>query len=263
MSNPGPIGAFDSGVGGLSVLHEIRQLLPHEDLIYFADSLYCPYGGRNPRFIRDRAIAIGTYLIQHGAKVLVVACNTIAASGLNVLRQDLNVPIIGIEPAVKPAVEQTLTGKVGVLATDVTLTSERFKSLVTRFGNGVEVLSQPCPGLVEMVESGQLDSARPLLSKYLNPLLQQECSTIVLGCTHYPFLRPLIKDMVGQQVRIIDSGQAVARQVARVLLQNGLQNDSVRLGRDEFFTSGDPEKVGEVIRRLWQDTQSEVERIQL
>lgn len=263
MSRSGPIGVFDSGVGGLSILKEIRKLLPYEDFIYFADSAFCPYGGRPPEIIHGRTLAIGKFLLSRGAKLVVVACNTASAAGLNALREGLNVPVVGVEPAVKPAVSLTKNGKVGVLATGVTLASDRFNSLLNRFCDGVEVITQPCPGLVELVEEGRLKEAEPVLRGYLTPLLEQGSKTIVLGCTHYPFLRPMVQEMAGPEVLVIDTGQPVARQVARVLEQYALGKPGNQEGGEEFFTSGDPEKVGSVIELLWGKAGAVVERVEL
>ncbi|HEX3015670.1 MAG TPA: glutamate racemase [Desulfobacteria bacterium] len=261
MSHSGPIGVFDSGVGGLSVLKEIRGLLPAEDVIYFADSAYCPYGGRLPEVIQGRALAIGRFLVEKGAKLIVVASNTTSASGLDALRDCLSIPIVGVEPAVKPAAAQCKQGKVGVLATVVTLASERFSSLLDRFCDDVEVITQPCPGLVEVVEAGQFDEAKPLLTKYLQPLLDQGCETIVLGCTHYPLLYQQIREMAGPNIKIIDSGKAVARQVQRVLNENQLETPENQAGSELFFTSGDPETVGPVIDVIWGKHGVNVERV--
>jgi len=263
MSNPGPIGVFDSGVGGLSILKEIRKLLPYEDLIYFADSAYCPYGGRPPEVIKGRALAIGKFLHSQAAKLVVVASNTTSASGLDALRDSFNLPVVGVEPAVKPAAVQTPKGKVGVLATGVTLASERFGSLLDRFSEGVEVVTQPCPGLVEVVEDGRFAEALPLLNKYLLPLLKQDCRTIVLGCTHYPFLRSQIEELSGPGILVIDSGEAVARQVVRVLEQFDLENPEAKAGKEEFYTSGEPEKVSRVMQMLWGKSNLVASRIEV
>ncbi len=263
MSNPSPIGVFDSGVGGLSILKEIRKLLPNEDLLYFADSAYCPYGGRPPQFIRERSLAIGRFLKARGAKALVVACNTASAAGLDSLRLELQLPVVGVEPAVKPAAALSKNGKVGVLATGVTLASERFNSLLDRFCDGVEVITQPCPGLVEVIEQGRFTDARPLLDRYLIPLLQQGSTSVVLGCTHYPFLRPLVEEMVGPGVSVIDSGEAVARQVARILALSSLDNLRIAAGKEVFYTSGDAAAVGKVIGLLWESPAAEVAGIDL
>ncbi len=247
-----PIGIFDSGVGGLSVMVEIQRLLPREDIFYFADSAYCPYGSRPPEVVARRAVALGDFLVAQGAKMVVVASNTTSSAGLETLREWLPVPVVGMEPAVKPAVALTKNGKIGVMATAVTLSSGRFESLVERFGHHVEVLTQPCPGLVELVEEGKTTGpeVEELLHRYLDPLLGHGSDTIVLGCTHYPFLRQLVERIAGPAVQVIDTGEAVAAHVVRVLAHQNLLADRQRQGWARFFTSGDPFKVGEVIAKL-------------
>ncbi len=259
MPDPRPIGVLDSGVGGLSVLKEIRQLLPGENIIYYADSAYCPYGLRSPAEIISRSIKICDFLLSRGAKILVVACNTASVAGLDIFRQKYGVPIIGMEPAIKPAAEATRNGKIGVLATGVTISGNRFYSLLERYQNGSKVYSQPCPGLVELVECGLCDSPETveLLKKYLVPLLDAGVDTIVLGCTHYPFLKDSIRMIAGPQVKVIDTGEAVARQLCRVLARYGLENPGGKKCLETFYTSGKPEIVGPVIKKLW-GGQSEV-----
>jgi len=265
MPSPKPIGIFDSGVGGLSVMKEVRRVLPAEDLLYYADSAYCPYGVKPPEVIRTRAAVICDFLLTRGAKLIVIASNTTSIAALDTMRKRVGVPIVGVEPAVKPAVSATRNGRVGVLATGVTLAGERFNSLVERFGDGVEVYTQPCPGLVELVESGGCEKpeAEVLLGRYLDPLLSRGADTIVLGCTHYPFLRPVVEKLVGGSVRVIDTGEAVARQVVRVLESNDLATGEAQAGRECFFTSGEPEEVEPVVRFLWGDPKLTVEHANL
>jgi len=253
LSDPRPIGVFDSGVGGLSVLKEIRRRLPHEDIIYYADSAFCPYGVRPPAEIAARSMKICDFLLDQGAKALVVACNTASVAGLDIYRRHYSVPIVGMEPAVKPATAVSKNGRVGVLATSVTLSGNRFSSLLERFKNGAEVFSQPCPGLVELVESGENDSPRTLeiLRGYLTPLLDSGVDTIVLGCTHYPFLKSAVQSLAGSGITVIDTGEAVARQVCRVLEAQGLATPAAGPGKEIFHTSGRPEEVGPVIKKLW------------
>ncbi|MHB1128339.1 MAG: glutamate racemase [Bacillota bacterium] len=253
MASTAPIGIFDSGVGGLSVMREMRLCLPGEDFLYFADSAYCPYGVKPQEIIKDRCFAITDFLLSWGAKVIVVASNTSSIAGLDALRQKYPTPIVGVEPGVKPASSITRNGKVGVLATGVTIGGNRFSSLLQRYGNGVDVFSQPCPGLVELVESGNLKSSDALgmVQKFLQPLLAEGVDTIVLGCTHYSFLRPIIEGMIGDDITIVETGMAVARQVYRVLEQYSLEACAEGAGQENFFTSGDPSLVTSVIRNLW------------
>lgn len=262
MHSIDPIGFFDSGVGGLSVMKEVRRLLPAENMIYYADSLYCPYGGRSPAEIRERTFTICNFLIAKGAKLIVIACNSASIAALDAVRARVKIPVVGLEPAVKPAVAVTKNGKIGVLATGVTLAGERFHSLVERFGDTVEVYNQPCPGLVEQVEAGKLTGPETenLLYGYLEPLMARGVDTIVLGCTHYPFLRPLVQRMCGSEVAVIDSGAGVAHQVARVLKGSKMLAGNGAAGREQFFTSGKTEEVQRVVRFLWGDHQLVVEQ---
>jgi glutamate racemase len=258
-----PVGVFDSGVGGISVLHEIRRLLPAADLVYVADSGHCPYGAKSEDEIRARSRAIVQFLLaSHGAKAIVVACNTATAAAIEPLRQTFtSVPIVGMEPALKPAAAATRSGVVGVLATGATLGGERFAGLAARFSDGIELLTQACPGLVEQVERGDLDGpeTRQLLREYVDPLLARGADTLVLGCTHYPFLRPVLRELVGTDVTILDTGAAVARQLARVTAsdavsastyeQSPLEAGACRRGRTTFWSSD--VSVAPVIARLW------------
>lgn len=244
-------------------MKEVRRLLPAEDMVYYADSAYCPYGGKAPGVIRDRTFTICDFLISKGVKLIVIACNTASIAALDAVRERIRVPVIGLEPAVKPAVAATKNGKIGVLATGVTLAGERFHSLVERFGETVEVYTQPCPGLVELVEAGKVGNpeTRTLLARYLDPLLARGVDTIVLGCTHYPFLRPLVQKMLQSNVSVIDSGAGVARQVARVLQGRKLAAGEGVAGREHFYTSGDPEDVQGVVQFLWGDHKLVVEQV--
>jgi glutamate racemase len=249
----GPIGVFDSGVGGLSVLREVRELLPGEDLLYVADQAHCPYGSKSREQIAERARAITQFLVKQGAKLIVVACNTATTAAVDELRATFRQPIVGMEPAVKPAAAATRNGMVGVLATGATLSGDRFARLVERFGEGLQVLTQPCPGLVEQVEAGDLTShhTRDLVNHYVEHLLAAGADTLVLGCTHYPFLRELIAAAAGPEVTLIDTGPAVARQVARVLDANGLRRLSEQPGTTRLFTTGQATtEVESVMQRL-------------
>jgi glutamate racemase len=257
---PVDVGVFDSGVGGLSVLREIRALLPHQRLFYIADSKHVPYGTRSPAFIRERAAALTGHLIdEHGARVVVVACNTATTHAVDSLRSSFpDLAIVGMEPAIKPAARVTRSGVVAVLATGATLEGERVASLIERNADGVEVLTQACPGLVERVEAGDLSGAHTidLLRRYTEPLLARGADTIVLGCTHYPFLRAALEQIVGPSVTIIDSGLAVARQTARVLGEPRTSGGAVA-----FATSGAPAIVKPVLERLWGSPIQELETV--
>jgi glutamate racemase len=248
-----PIGVFDSGVGGLSVLAEIQRLLPNESLRYVADCGHIPYGEKTPEFIRQRCSVMAGFFREQGAKALVLACNTATVAGVADLRRDYpDWPIVGMEPAVKPAAAATRSGVVGVLATTGTLQSAKFAALLDRFASDVRVITQPCPGLVELIESGDLHSPalRQLLQSYVEPLLAQGCDTIILGCTHYPFLKPLLKTMLPDSISLIDTGAAVARQLQRLLAERDLLAPGPHRPA-QFWTSGDPQHFKSVLPQLW------------
>jgi glutamate racemase len=255
-SSSAPIGLFDSGVGGLSVLREIRKQLPHENLIYFADQAHVPYGARTLEEVRALSATITRWLLAQGAKMIVIPCNTASAASLRYLRQKFpEVPFVGMEPAVKPAAEQTQTGVVGVLATPVTFQGELYASVVERFAQGVKVLQHTCPGLVGQVEAGavQGNGTRHILEDALHPMLAQGIDTVVLGCTHYPFVIPLIQEITGSHVRVIDPSPAVARQVARLLPSpNGRTPSSPDETRGEvrFVTTGEADQLRGGLRNL-------------
>lgn len=255
-----PIGVFDSGVGGLSVLAHLRRALPAEDFLYVADSAYAPYGTRSAAAICDRTFRIADFLVEQGAKLLVVACNTATAAAVADLRQRHALPVVAMEPGIKPAAERTRSGVIGVLATAGTLESARFFSLVNRYAGAAKVITQPCAGLVERIEANDLrsDSTVSLLRSYLDPLLAQGADVVVLGCTHYPFLRPLIEAIVGPQVAVIDTGAAVASEVLRRLRAENLQRIELHPGGERFWTSAEPQAATATFRQLW-GTQLDVE----
>ncbi len=226
-----PIGIFDSGIGGLSVLKYIRASLPHEQLLYFADSGYAPYGGRTDGEIAARSLAIAEFLMQYEVKALVVACNTATAAAIKALREHYpTMPLVGVEPGLKPAAALTKTGTVGVLATKSTLASEKFKLLHEQISatTKVKFLPQPCIGLADQVEKGELQSpdTAALVYRYLEPLIEQGADTLVLGCTHYPFVQPLMEEVIrrltSRAVTIVDTGEPIARQLVRLLTDREL-----------------------------------------
>jgi glutamate racemase len=220
-----PIGIFDSGLGGLSVLRAVQAQLPNEALLYVADSLHAPYGMRDNEFITERTLAIGEWLVSQGAKALVVACNTATAESIALARGRLSIPIIGVEPGIKPAAQQSVSRVAGVLATQVTLRSERFRSLIERYAADCQFICQPGNGLVEAVERCEIDTpeVRALLASYIEPMLVAGADTLVLGCTHYPFFDAVIRDIAGPHVTLIDTSVAIAKQLARVLDTHGLR----------------------------------------
>ena len=248
-----PIGVFDSGIGGLSVLNEINQRLPSESLLYVADCGHIPYGEKSPEFIRQRCVVMAEFFQQQGAKALVLACNTATVAAVADLRQRYPAwPIVGMEPAVKPAAAATRSGVVGVLATTGTLQSAKFAALLDRFANDVRVITQPCPGLVELIETGDLHSEalRTLLQGYVEPLLAAGCDTLILGCTHYPFLKPLLAQMLPSSIILIDTGAAVARQLHRLLAERDLLATGPAADT-QFWTSACVEHFGKILPMLW------------
>ena len=253
MSAADAIGVFDSGVGGVSVLAEIRDALPNEDLIYVADSGYAPYGDRAATYIEERAFAIMDFLGVQPVKAAVVACNTVTGVAVERLRSRYSLPIVAIEPAVKPAVTSTKTGIVGVLATTVTLESPNLIRLLATYAGGTTVVSQPCPGWVELVERGETTGAvaRSAVEEYVRPLIARGADTLVLGCTHYVFLEPLIREVSGPAVSVVNPAPAVARQLHRRLTAAGLRGSSAAPGWQRFYCTGDPATVGAVLSKLW------------
>jgi glutamate racemase len=221
-----PIGIFDSGVGGLSVLRHIRAQLPHEHLMYFADSGFAPYGDKPEQVVAERSLAIAGFLVAQGAKALVVACNTATIAAIKLLREHYpDMPIVGVEPGLKPAAAATRSGVIGVMATERTLTGEKFLLLRDQISqaSNAKFLLQACHGLVDQIELGELDTdgTTALLARYITPLLEQGADTLVLGCTHYPLVQASIEGVIAKasahQVTLIDTGEAVARQLARLL----------------------------------------------
>lgn len=258
--NNAPIGIFDSGVGGLSILHEIHALLPNEKLLYIADSANAPYGDKSVSFIQQRCLVLAKQLIKQGSKALVVACNTATTEAIALLRQQLSLPIIGVEPAVKPAAKHSKNNIIGILATHRTIQSQRIQQLIQYYAQGVKVITQPCPGLMEIVESNQESYSNQdlqLLQSYIHPLLEQQIDTLVLGCTHYPFLLEPIRDIVGSDMLILETGKPVALQLQRTLKQaNNLAKQETMTEKKQekvtFYSSLNTLQNKQTIQRLWQ-----------
>ena len=252
-SRAGAVAVFDSGVGGLSVLRHIRTLLPHEDLLYLADQAHVPYGPRSAAQIRAFSRAVAEFLLAQAAKTIVVACNTATAAALTTLRTLYpEVPFVGMEPAVKPAATRTKTGRVGVLATAGTFQSQRYAQLMNRFARDVTLYENPCAGLVSLIEAGRLADSQTeqLLRTCLAPMVAAGVDTIVLGCTHYPFVLPIIEQLVGPAVGVIDPAPAVARQTQRVLQRAGLEAPRSDSGRIQAYTTGNPDRFADQVGRL-------------
>jgi glutamate racemase len=237
-----PVGIFDSGVGGLSVLRDIRAALPTESIIYVADSVHAPWGDKPVEYVRRRGLEIADFLVEQGAKAIVIGSNTGTAASAEALRARLKVPVVAMEPGIKPGAAATQSGVVGVIVTATMSASDRMASLLDRFGRNIRVISVPAPGLVEHVEAADLDGPdlRLLVERYVRPLLDEGADTIVLGSTHYVFLRPLIAEIAGDGVTLVDTGAAVARQLERVLEEGKLAESQGADGSERFWTSGDP-----------------------
>ena len=246
------IGVFDSGVGGLSVLRAIRAELPYEDLVYVADSGHAPYGDQTEAHITQRTLTVGQWLADQGVKAITIACNTATVVAARSLREQTHVPVVAIEPAIKPAVALTRTGVVGVLATRQTVQSDSVARLCAHYGEGKRILLQACPGWVELVEQAELHGARTdaLLRQFLEPLLAQGADTLVLGCTHYPFLSAAIQAITGPEVTLVDPAEAVARELVRRLTHTPSTQASLP-SSTRFFTTGDVSKVQQVVAHLW------------
>lgn len=255
MTNPGgPIGMFDSGIGGGTVLRHVHRLLPNEDILYLADQAHVPYGPRPREEIRRLSQAATEWLLAHGAKIIVVACNTASAAALRWLRREYpHVPFVGMVPAVKPAARHSKSGVVGLMATPATMQGELLQEVVQEWAQGVQLVQQICHGLVEHIERGELDSPATiaLLQQYLTPMLDANADHIVLGCTHYPYLEDVIQRLVGPNITLVDAGEAVARQVARVLDEQMLHHpDRTRQGTLTYATTGDPHHLATLLERL-------------
>lgn len=257
MSKRRPIGIFDSGIGGLSILKEIHSLLPNEDVIYFADQAHVPYGSRSLDQVRQLSEEITRFLMKMDAKLVVLACNTASAASLHYLRAVFpELPFIGMEPAVKPASEKTNSGVVGVLATPATFQGELFSSVVDRYADGIQVLQSTLPGLVERIESGDLDSpdVQRILKTGIEPLLERGVDTLVLGCTHFPFVLPAIRTLSGEDVQVIDPSPAIARRTRQVLSEQHARLEKGEAGKILYVTSSGPDGLVNALRLLGMPT---------
>lgn len=240
MANSAAIGIFDSGIGGLSVAHAIRELLPNERIIYVADSGHAPYGEKTDDYIYQRMQCITQHLMRRDVKAVVVACNTATTAAINKMREQYALPIIGVEPGVKPAVLVSKTGVVGVLATPRTLLTPAFANLAQRYASQAKILLQACPQLVPHIETLEFksQSMRKIIAGYIQPLLAQGADTLVLGCTHYNFIADVIADIAGPTVTIVRTEAAVAKQLQRTLSQGDMLNRERATGSDTFYSSG-------------------------
>jgi len=245
------IGVFDSGLGGLSVLKHLKQNLPNQSFQYIADSGNAPYGDKSESYICQRSTEISKFLVNNQVSAIVVACNTATAAAIQSIRENLTIPVVAVEPGLKPASLQTKTGKIGVLATASTLKSQQYKNLASRFSKDVIFYEQAAHGLVELIEAGKLEdtSTYNLVREYLEPMLEKGVDSVVLGCTHYPFLLKVFRDVAGSEINIIDTGSAISDQLGRVMnVSDHCQQEPVQA--DEFFSSGDLHHTQNMINRL-------------
>ena len=249
----GAIGIFDSGVGGLSVYREVRKKLPHQPIIYFGDQIHVPYGPRELDEVYALSKTITEFLISLGAQIIVVACNTASAASLYPLRKDFpHIPFVGMEPAVKPAAEHTQTGKVGVLATPATFQGKLYNSVVERFAKSVTLFQNTCPGLVQEIEKGNFhgQATRKILEEALIPMLENHIDTVVLGCTHYPFVIPLIREIVGKNVTVIDPSPAIANQTFRKFSEHKLYDPDPIQNLSYLMTTGSVNDFSNFIEKI-------------
>jgi|TARA_B110001469_G_scaffold126717_1_gene145126 glutamate racemase len=245
-----PIGIFDSGVGGLSIWSEIHQLLPMESTVYLSDSKHAPYGPKGKETIINLSIKNTEWLINQGCKLIVVACNTATTNAIDTLRKNYPIPFIGIEPAIKPAALQSKSKAIGILATKGTLSSQLFHETSQLYSSDLLVVEQVGNGIVELIENGALysDEMKHLLQSYLQPMLDAEIDCLVLGCTHYHFLTPILKQLLPKHVKIIDSGKAVAKQTKAVLESNVLLNTEASVERNRFYTNGEEKVIASLLK---------------
>lgn len=249
-----PIGIFDSGVGGLSIWKEINLLLPYESTLYLSDAKHAPYGPKGKEAILKRSITMTEKLLKMGSKIIVVACNTATTNAITHLRQQYNIPFIGIEPAIKPAALTSASNTIGILATKGTLSSVLFHQTSHRYSQNIKVIEQNGDGIVSLIESGALHSEKmkQLLKSYLNPMIKNKIDCLVLGCTHYHFLTPILKDLLPKNVQIIDSGEAVAKQTAKVIKKHRLINEELKGVSHKFYTNGAPQVMANLMG--WKST---------
>lgn len=264
MSDPRPIGVFDSGVGGLTVVRALLARLPHENVVYFGDTARVPYGPKSPHVVREYALQDTEVLLAHGVKLIVVACNTVSAVALDVVQKRSRVPVVGvIVPGAEAAAGVTRNRRVGVIGTSGTVKSQAYVNALRQSDPAIEVFSRACPLFVPLVEEGWVDhpATKMIAKEYLFPLMLEKVDTIVLGCTHYPLLAPTIRDVVQGAVTLIDSGHAAAEVVARELDSRGLSNASSQRPLVQFFVSDIPDKFGDVGERFLGRTLGRVQRV--
>jgi glutamate racemase len=262
MTNPAPIGVFDSGIGGLTVAHEVIRQLPHESIIYFGDTARVPYGPKSPDTVRRYSREIAGFLRDQGVKAIVIACNTATAHALSVLRAEMNMPVIGVvEPGARAAVAATRSGHIGVIGTAGTIKSGAYERAIRDLDSDILVTPRACPLFVPMVEEGwtEHEATRLVAREYLEPMLAAEIDTLVLGCTHYPLLKPLLREVLGNDVRLIDSAEETAAETARTLADAQLSADSADDPVYRFIASDDPLQFLQLGQRFLGGTMEGVE----
>jgi glutamate racemase len=243
-----PIGMFDSGIGGITILNSIKKLLPKENIIYYSDNFNSPYGNKSKSEIQELSIKNTEFLINKGCKLIIVACNTATTNSIEELRSNFNIPFVGIEPAIKPAALQTKTGSIGVLATKGTLSSYLFNNTIHDHGSRVKIVEKNAEGLVELIEQGVFDGEKikNILKECLTPMIKQKIDFLVLGCTHYPILIKTIKSLIPGDIKIIETGKAVAKQTKKLLLENKIENTFYD-GNDYFYCNGASESLNKIL----------------
>jgi glutamate racemase len=251
--NNSPIGIFDSGIGGITVFNSIKKLLPKEDIIYFSDNLNSPYGNKPIETIKKISFNNTQWLLDNGCKLIVVACNTATTNSISDLRNKFNIPFVGIEPAIKPAAMKTKTGKIGVLATKGTLSSDLFNTTSIDYASNIEILEKNGDGLVELIENGIFEGIEieNLLHKHLDFMINKKIDHLVLGCTHYPFLIKVLSELLPSSIKIIDSGEAVAKQTKSLLINNKIENNSNQ-GKYSFYYNGDSASLNKVLNHKFE-----------
>ncbi|MDO6736437.1 glutamate racemase [Wenyingzhuangia sp. 2_MG-2023] len=247
-----PIGVFDSGVGGTSIWKEIIHRLPNENTVYLADSKNAPYGEKSEQEIIAICIKNTEILLQKGVKIIVVACNTATTNAINILRDQFDIPFIGIEPAIKPAALATKTKAIGILATKGTLSSHLFHETAQKFASNISVIEQEGTGLVPLIENNLINSfeTKQLLQNLLTPMVAQNIDYLVLGCSHYPYLIPEIREIIGDKVTIIDSGCAVAKQTEKILFEKNLRNNTIQKGKHYLMSNSDPKTLTHLVKDI-------------
>jgi glutamate racemase len=266
MNNTNPIGIFDSGVGGLTVVKSIESFLPNENIIYFGDTARVPYGSKSNSTVVEYALQDATFLNNKNVKLIIVACNTASSIALDNLREQFEIPIIGmIEPGAKAALEKTVTGKIGVIGTETTISNKAYSKALLNLDSKVKVIEKACPLLVPLAEEGWINhpATKLIVEEYLSELKKENIDTLILGCTHYPILRDVIQEAIGQNVKLIDSGEAASVEVEDYLNGMGLKNISNNLGRDQYFVSDTPTKFKQVANLFLGKEINHIEKIDL